>query len=244
MVCVADSFSAMTSDRPYQSSRELEEACAELERCAGTQFDPQVVRLFVEAVRANPPAGDQPGRVAAALDDPEIQARRRVGEPVLGSGPVGRPTTSPFSTAIATCTTPCARTPSARRDRGPPVRGRADRPGRPARAQRQPRLRGGRRRDPGCGAAVQRAASRRAAVACRHSGRRLALSPRTQTSMPPRHWPARLTGPRRERAASDHRGGGVAGGRHRRRGGGPGAAGPRAARGDTAAVGLRACRRP
>ena len=51
VICVADSFSAMTSDRPYRSALEPGDACAELERCAGTQFDPWVVRLFVEEVR-------------------------------------------------------------------------------------------------------------------------------------------------------------------------------------------------
>ncbi|HEV2251140.1 MAG TPA: HD-GYP domain-containing protein, partial [Candidatus Limnocylindria bacterium] len=36
---VADSFDAMTSDRPYRRGRHLDEALAEIERCAGTQFD-------------------------------------------------------------------------------------------------------------------------------------------------------------------------------------------------------------
>ena len=89
VICVADSFSAMTSERPYRAALELEEACAELERCAGTQFDPQVVRLFVEAVRLCPPARDEPDGLALALDDPEIRASRKEGEPVLGFGPVG-----------------------------------------------------------------------------------------------------------------------------------------------------------
>ena len=40
---VADSFDAMTSDRPYKTARTVEDALAELERCAGSQFDAQVV---------------------------------------------------------------------------------------------------------------------------------------------------------------------------------------------------------
>jgi len=40
---VADAFEAMTARRAYQRRREVEEALAELGRCAGTQFDPQVV---------------------------------------------------------------------------------------------------------------------------------------------------------------------------------------------------------
>jgi HD-GYP domain-containing protein (c-di-GMP phosphodiesterase class II) len=43
IVCACDAFSAMTTDRPYRSARTLEEALTELQRCSGTQFDPQVV---------------------------------------------------------------------------------------------------------------------------------------------------------------------------------------------------------
>jgi response regulator RpfG family c-di-GMP phosphodiesterase len=43
---LADALDAMTSDRPYRAALSLEEASAELERCAGKQFDPQVVKAF------------------------------------------------------------------------------------------------------------------------------------------------------------------------------------------------------
>jgi HD-GYP domain-containing protein (c-di-GMP phosphodiesterase class II) len=43
IVCACDAFSAMTTDRPYRAARTLEEALAELEKCAGTHFDPLVV---------------------------------------------------------------------------------------------------------------------------------------------------------------------------------------------------------
>lgn len=44
---VIDSFDAMTNDRPYRRARAVSEALAEIERCAGTQFDPQIARAFV-----------------------------------------------------------------------------------------------------------------------------------------------------------------------------------------------------
>ena len=47
IVAVCDAFEAMTSTRPYRASRTVTEAVAELRRCAGTQFDPGVVRAFV-----------------------------------------------------------------------------------------------------------------------------------------------------------------------------------------------------
>ncbi len=48
---VADAYDAMTSDRIYQEHIAHDEAIAELERCAGTQFDPQVVAVFVKGVK-------------------------------------------------------------------------------------------------------------------------------------------------------------------------------------------------
>ena len=86
IVAVADAFAAMTCDRPYQRRRTADEACAELERCAGDQFDPQVVSAFVEAVRADPPRTDRPAW-SRALDDPELAALRAEGEAVLGRRP-------------------------------------------------------------------------------------------------------------------------------------------------------------
>jgi two-component system cell cycle response regulator len=43
IVAACDAFHAMTSDRPYRAPLEPEEALAELEACAGAQFDPSVV---------------------------------------------------------------------------------------------------------------------------------------------------------------------------------------------------------
>ncbi len=46
IVAACDSFDAMTADRPYRAGMDPEAALAELERCAGSQFDPVVVRAF------------------------------------------------------------------------------------------------------------------------------------------------------------------------------------------------------
>ncbi len=86
IVCVADAFSAMTADRPYRSRMPLDDACEELQRHAGTQFDPEIVRIFVEEVQCRPPEGESP--LAAALDDAELQVHRQPDEPVLGAGVV------------------------------------------------------------------------------------------------------------------------------------------------------------
>jgi two-component system, cell cycle response regulator len=46
IIAACDAYSAMTSDRPYRSARTPEDAAAELRRCAGRQFDLQVVELL------------------------------------------------------------------------------------------------------------------------------------------------------------------------------------------------------
>jgi diguanylate cyclase (GGDEF)-like protein len=52
VIRVCDSFDAMTSDRPYSGAMTPEAAIAELEHGSGTEFDPNVVRAFVDAWHA------------------------------------------------------------------------------------------------------------------------------------------------------------------------------------------------
>ncbi len=52
LVAVADAFDAMTSERPYHKAQPPAEAIAELQAMAGRQFDPEIVRVFVEAYNA------------------------------------------------------------------------------------------------------------------------------------------------------------------------------------------------
>lgn len=54
IVAVADSFDAMTSQRSYNAPRPIPEALAELERCAGTQFDPELVAAFHAVAEREP----------------------------------------------------------------------------------------------------------------------------------------------------------------------------------------------
>jgi HD-GYP domain-containing protein (c-di-GMP phosphodiesterase class II) len=51
VVAVADAFDAMTSERVYRRAGEFDEAADEVERCAGTQFDAEVVLSFLRIPR-------------------------------------------------------------------------------------------------------------------------------------------------------------------------------------------------
>jgi len=51
IIAVADAFEAMTATRPYREAVCEEEALAEIERCAGTQFDPEIAQIFVAEYR-------------------------------------------------------------------------------------------------------------------------------------------------------------------------------------------------
>ncbi|MDR5659246.1 HD-GYP domain-containing protein [Serpentinicella sp. ANB-PHB4] len=49
LIAIVDAYDAMTNDRPYKKVLTHEEALAEIQRCSGTQFDPKLVKIFIEA---------------------------------------------------------------------------------------------------------------------------------------------------------------------------------------------------
>lgn len=50
IICVVDSYEAMTAVRPYKNKMSKNEAVEEIIRCAGTQFDVEIAKVFVEKV--------------------------------------------------------------------------------------------------------------------------------------------------------------------------------------------------
>ncbi len=50
IICIADSFDSMTSDRPYRPTPGKEYAISELKSCIGTQFDPEVAEAFLRVL--------------------------------------------------------------------------------------------------------------------------------------------------------------------------------------------------
>lgn len=54
ILAIVDAWDAMTNDRPYKTAVSHETAVEELKRCAGTQFDPEMVEIFLKIIDAPP----------------------------------------------------------------------------------------------------------------------------------------------------------------------------------------------
>jgi HD-GYP domain-containing protein (c-di-GMP phosphodiesterase class II) len=63
IIAVCDAFDAMTSTRAYRAAMAAGDAIAELRRCAGTQFDPDVVDVFCALVEDDDPTLLSPANV-------------------------------------------------------------------------------------------------------------------------------------------------------------------------------------
>ncbi|MGH3130326.1 MAG: HD-GYP domain-containing protein, partial [Gaiellaceae bacterium] len=73
---VADSFDAMTSDRPYRRGMSVDGALDEIERGSGTQFHPAVARAFVALKRGEEPLSVLSAAEAAELRGLSLRPRR------------------------------------------------------------------------------------------------------------------------------------------------------------------------
>lgn len=66
IIAIADTFDAMVSDRPYRKALAVKDALSEIERCAGTQFDPVLAKQFILMFATQGAAG--PGEYAEDQD--------------------------------------------------------------------------------------------------------------------------------------------------------------------------------
>lgn len=81
ILAVADTYDAMTSDRAYRKALSHEIAVAELRRCAGTQFDPKIVAVFIiEMEKSRRAAGDE--ECAGPPSQPEAEVEVDAGSDV------------------------------------------------------------------------------------------------------------------------------------------------------------------
>lgn len=59
IIAVSGAYDAMISGRPYRGTVPHEDALAELRRCAGSQFDPRIVKAFAAQFAEGPPVADR-----------------------------------------------------------------------------------------------------------------------------------------------------------------------------------------
>lgn len=59
VAAILDAFDAMIHDRPYRKALNLAQAADELSRCSGKQFDPQLVKIFVETINGSKQVGSK-----------------------------------------------------------------------------------------------------------------------------------------------------------------------------------------
>ena len=98
ILTAADSYEAMTADRPYRKGLSSTDALTELRRCSGTQFDPRIVEALVGIVEeleltgegvlpesAEEIAPEEARVIFAALVDGVFSSFRRLGGPRLAS---------------------------------------------------------------------------------------------------------------------------------------------------------------
>ena len=57
IILVCDAFHAMTTDRPYRKRLSEAEACRRLRAAAGTQFDPNVVAVYLQLLKEQNESG-------------------------------------------------------------------------------------------------------------------------------------------------------------------------------------------
>lgn len=88
IILISDTIDAMTTDRPYRKRLGLEVVIAELQKCKGTQFDPDLVSVTVSSVAVRRLIGGSFSSAGAAAEGPTRS--KRVNWPSVGLWKVGR----------------------------------------------------------------------------------------------------------------------------------------------------------
>jgi len=79
IIHIADSYVAMTTDRPYRQALSVGDATHEILKKAGSQFDPEIVEVFMEVVREEPAISDCKRSILMLEREPSLSALIRLG---------------------------------------------------------------------------------------------------------------------------------------------------------------------
>lgn len=74
VIAIADAYDTITSERTYKKARTPEDAFTELERCSANQFDPKIVRIFIDAMRRAPHHKFEAGVASSEGHDTPLQS--------------------------------------------------------------------------------------------------------------------------------------------------------------------------
>ena len=74
IISIIDAYDAMTHDRPYRKAMPSQEAKAELERSAGTQFDPDLVKAYLKTLEEKPEVAASDADTATCTDAARAEA--------------------------------------------------------------------------------------------------------------------------------------------------------------------------
>jgi len=75
ILAVADAFDAMISDRPYRKALSFKKALAELSENSGSQFDPKVVKIFVDILK-KPDIEEELSRIERQLEAEKVSTKK------------------------------------------------------------------------------------------------------------------------------------------------------------------------
>jgi HD-GYP domain-containing protein (c-di-GMP phosphodiesterase class II) len=75
IIGIVDSFDAMISNRPYRKALSVPEAISELVKNSGTQFDPDLVKVFLKIIREDPSVNLKPIAASSLNDQPDLEKK-------------------------------------------------------------------------------------------------------------------------------------------------------------------------
>lgn len=82
IICLVDSYYAMTTDRPYRKAMSRDRALLEVKKNAGSQFDPEVVEIFLSVIRQEPSESTHKKSILVFERESNVASMMKLGLPI------------------------------------------------------------------------------------------------------------------------------------------------------------------